>query len=35
VPHTPSGRVRKFQLRSRGITSATWDREAAGFELKR
>jgi crotonobetaine/carnitine-CoA ligase len=35
VPHTPSGRVRKFQLRSRGVTDATWDREASGFELKR
>ncbi len=35
LPHTPSGRVRKFQLRERGVTDATWDREAAGFELKR
>jgi crotonobetaine/carnitine-CoA ligase len=35
LPHTPSGRVRKFQLRSRGVTAATWDREAAGFQLKR
>ena len=35
VPHTPSGRVRKFQLRDRGVTEATWDREAAGFTLKR
>ena len=35
LPHTPSGRVRKFQLRSRGVTDATWDREAAGFKLKR
>jgi crotonobetaine/carnitine-CoA ligase len=35
LPHTPSGRVRKFQLRERGVTDATWDREAAGFTLKR
>jgi crotonobetaine/carnitine-CoA ligase len=35
LPHTPSGRVRKFQLRSRGITDATWDLQAAGFELQR
>jgi crotonobetaine/carnitine-CoA ligase len=35
LPHTPSGRVRKFQLRRRGVTDATWDREAAGFELRR
>jgi len=35
LPHTPSGRVRKFELRGRGVTAATWDREAAGFELER
>jgi len=35
LPHTPSGRVRKFQLRERGVTGSTWDREAAGFTLKR
>ena len=35
LPQTPSGRVRKFQLRARGVTDATWDREAAGLELKR
>jgi len=35
LPHTPSGRVRKFQLREHDVTDATWDREAAGFILKR
>src|SRR5581483_3438075 len=35
LPHTPTGRVQKFLLRERGITSGTWDREAAGFVVKR
>jgi crotonobetaine/carnitine-CoA ligase len=35
LPHTPTGRIRKFALRERGITDATWDREASGFELQR
>ncbi|MGE0732722.1 MAG: AMP-binding protein [Acidimicrobiia bacterium] len=32
---TPSGKVRKQSLRGDGITPATWDREAAGIELRR
>jgi crotonobetaine/carnitine-CoA ligase len=35
LPHTPTGRIRKFQLRERGVTEETWDREAAGFAVKR
>jgi crotonobetaine/carnitine-CoA ligase len=35
LPHTPSGRVRKFELRKRGVTEATWDAKAAGFVVKR
>ncbi|MAG34108.1 MAG: AMP-binding protein [Deltaproteobacteria bacterium] len=35
IPRTPSGRARKFQLRDRGVTEATWDREATDFTLKR
>ena len=30
LPLTENGKVRKFVLRERGITPATWDREAAG-----
>lgn len=30
LPHTPTGRVRKFELRERGVTSSTWEREPAG-----
>jgi crotonobetaine/carnitine-CoA ligase len=29
-PKTPTGKVKKVELRDRGITPATWDRDAAG-----
>ena len=35
LPQTPTGRVQKFQLRSRGVTAATWDRVQAGFQVQR
>jgi crotonobetaine/carnitine-CoA ligase len=35
LPMTPTGRVQKFRLRERGVTDATWDREAAAFVLER
>ena len=35
LPHTPTGRVQKYKLRERGVTENTWDREAAGFVVKR
>ena len=35
LPHTPTGRVQKFALRERGVGPATWDRVAAGFEVRR
>jgi carnitine-CoA ligase len=35
LPRTPTGRVQKFVLRDRGVTDATWDRVAAGFEVRR
>jgi len=35
LPHTPTGRVQKFKLRERGLTPATWDAVAAGFEVQR
>jgi crotonobetaine/carnitine-CoA ligase len=35
LPRTPTGRIQKFQLRQRGVTGATWDREAAGFVVTR
>ncbi len=35
LPSTENGKVQKFKLRERGITAQTWDREAAGFQLRR
>jgi crotonobetaine/carnitine-CoA ligase len=35
LPHTPTGRVQKFILRERGVTGGTWDRDAAGFVVRR
>lgn len=35
LPKTETHRVQKGPLRSEGVTAETWDREAAGYELKR
>jgi crotonobetaine/carnitine-CoA ligase len=35
LPATENGKVQKFKLRERGVTATTWDREAAGYVLKR
>ncbi len=35
LPLTENGKVRKASLRERGVTAATWDREAAGYVLAR
>jgi crotonobetaine/carnitine-CoA ligase len=35
LPRTEVGRVRKYVLRERGLSPTTWDREAAGYELRR
>jgi crotonobetaine/carnitine-CoA ligase len=35
LPKTPTMRVRKFELRERGNSTATWDREAAGIVVTR
>ncbi len=35
LPRNPVGRVLKYQLREEGVTSATWDREAAGVVFER
>jgi len=34
LPRTPTGKVRKVELREKGIGPYTWDREAAGLILK-
>jgi hypothetical protein len=35
LPLTATGKVEKFRLRERGVTSGAWDRERAGYELRR
>jgi crotonobetaine/carnitine-CoA ligase len=35
IPQSPSVRPLKYMLRDRGVTEETWDREAAGIEVKR
>ena len=35
IPRTPNQKVRKKDLRDRGITDETWDREAAGVDVRR
>jgi len=35
LPMTPSQRVEKYKLRNDGLTDDTWDREAAGYEIRR
>jgi crotonobetaine/carnitine-CoA ligase len=34
LPKTPTGKIQKYPLRERGVTSATWDRVAAGLRLR-
>ena len=35
LPRTENGKVQKFKLRERGVTSATWDRQAANYTVRR
>jgi crotonobetaine/carnitine-CoA ligase len=35
LPLTPSGKTEKYRLRERGVTPTTWDRERAGYILRR
>ena len=35
LPVTSNGKVQKFELRARGVSGTTWDREEAGFRLRR
>lgn len=35
LPRTDSGKIQKYRLRERGVTSSTWDRERAGIILRR
>lgn len=35
MPRNPHGRIQKEDLRARGVSATTWDREAAAFEVTR
>jgi carnitine-CoA ligase len=35
LPRTESGKIQKFKLRERGVTAGTWDRQAAGYVVRR
>ena len=35
LPKTPNEKIQKSRLREAGITGATWDREKAGYKVKR
>jgi crotonobetaine/carnitine-CoA ligase len=35
LPRTENGKIQKFKLRERGVTPATWDREAAKYVVRR
>lgn len=35
LPLTENGKIQKYVLRARGVFASTWDREAAGVELRR
>ena len=35
LPVTSNGKVQKFELRARGVSHATWDRESEGVHLRR
>ncbi|MGO9699650.1 MAG: ATP-dependent acyl-CoA ligase [Xanthobacteraceae bacterium] len=35
LPVTENGKVTKYKLRERGVTAATWDREKAGYKVRR
>lgn len=35
LPTTENGKVQKYRLREMGVTSDSWDREAAGYKITR
>jgi crotonobetaine/carnitine-CoA ligase len=35
IPKTPTQKIQKNQLRDRGLSDAAWDREAAGYKVRR
>jgi len=35
IPTTENGKIKKYELRAQGVGPETWDREQAGYQLKR
>jgi len=35
MPKTPTGKIKKFALRERGLTPTTWDCVAAGIKIEK
>jgi crotonobetaine/carnitine-CoA ligase len=35
LPHTPTGKIQKFDLLARGVTTMTWDRQSTDFVIDR
>ena len=35
LPKTPNSKIKKSELRDRGLTASTWDREKAGYKVTR
>jgi carnitine-CoA ligase len=35
LPKTPTGKIQKHKLREAGITAYTWDRDTAGYQVRR
>jgi crotonobetaine/carnitine-CoA ligase len=35
LPNTPTEKLQQHKLREAGITPSTWDREAAGYKVRR
>ena len=35
LPYTENGKIQKFRLRERGVTETTWDRQQAGYVIRR
>lgn len=35
LPKTPTGKIQKHKLREAGVTPTTWDRDAAGYQVRR
>jgi crotonobetaine/carnitine-CoA ligase len=35
IPTTPTAKIQKNKLRDRGLSAAAWDRDAAGYKVRR